>query len=104
MMYAVGLENDYFVGAQRVRTSRSRAAEALGRDRRRVLHLKKKEELGPTFTRIAQELHSQYVLGFSPEKVDGKVHKLEVKLKRPGLTTRASKSYVAPTAIRRNQR
>ena len=58
-------------------------------------NLKKKDELGPTFTRIAQELHSQYVLGFTPETADGKVHKLEVKVKRPGLTARARKSYVA---------
>ena len=48
--------------------------------------LKKKDELGPTFTRVAQELHSQYVLGFSPTALDGKVHKLEVKIKKPGMT------------------
>ena len=57
--------------------------------------LKKTDELGSTFTRVAQELHSQYVLGFSPEKLDGKVHKLEVRVKRPGMTARARKSYVA---------
>ena len=57
--------------------------------------LKKEDELGPTFTRVAQELHSQYVLGFSPATLDGKVHKLEVKLKKPGLNARARKSYVA---------
>ena len=60
--------------------------------------LKKKDELGPTFTRVAQELHSQYVLGFSPETLDGKVHKLEVRVKRPGLTARGRKSYVAAPA------
>ena len=57
--------------------------------------LKKEDELGPTFTRVAQELHSQYVLGFSPAALDGKVHKLEVKVKKPGLNVRARKSYVA---------
>ena len=31
----------------------------------------------PTFTRVAQELHSQYVLGFTPQVLDGKIHKLE---------------------------
>ena len=59
------------------------------------LLLKKEDELGPTFTRVAQELHSQYVLGFSPAALDGKVHKLEVKLKKPGLNARARKSYLA---------
>jgi hypothetical protein len=57
--------------------------------------LKKTDELGPTFTRVAQELHSQYVLGFSPQVLDGKVHKLEIKIKRPSMTARARKSYVA---------
>jgi Ca-activated chloride channel family protein len=99
MIYCVGLENDYFVGAQRVRTTVDRGLRRLSDETGGgFFHLKKKDELGPTFTRIAQELHSQYVLGFSPETADGKVHKLEVKVKRPGLTARARKSYVAPGA------
>jgi Ca-activated chloride channel family protein len=53
------------------------------------------DELNSTFTRVAQELHSQYMLGFTPQALDGKVHALEVRLTRPGLTTRARKSYVA---------
>ena len=57
--------------------------------------LKDTEALGPTFTRVAQELHSQYVLGFEPQQADGKVHTLSVKASRPGLTVRARKSYVA---------
>ena len=99
MIYSVGLENDYFNGSQRVRTTVDRGLRRLSDETGGgFFNLKKKEELGPTFTRIAQELHSQYVLGFSPETADGKVHKLEVKVKRPGLTTRARKSYVAPAA------
>jgi Ca-activated chloride channel family protein len=98
MIYSVGLENDYFVGSQRVRTSVDRGLRRLSDETGGgFFNLKKKDELGPTFTRIAQELHSQYVLGFSPETLDGKVHKLEVRVKRPGLTPRARKSYVAPT-------
>jgi Ca-activated chloride channel family protein len=52
-------------------------------------------DLGSTFRRVAEELHRQYALGFEPEKLDGKAHKLEVRVKRPGMTTRARKSYVA---------
>jgi len=37
----------------------------------------------------------QYAMGFSPRKLDGKTHKLEVRVKRPGMTARARKSYVA---------
>jgi Ca-activated chloride channel family protein len=99
MIYAVGLENDYFNGSQRVRTTVDRGLRRLSDDTGGgFFQLKKKDELGPTFTRIAQELHSQYVLGFSPETADGKVHKLEVRVKRPGLTARARKSYVASGA------
>jgi len=57
--------------------------------------LKKTDELAPTFTRVAQELHSQYTLGFTPSVLDGKEHKLEVKMRKPGLNARARKSYVA---------
>ena len=57
--------------------------------------LTRADELNSTFTRVAAELHSQYVLGFTPLAVDGKVHKLEVRINRPGLVARARKSYVA---------
>jgi hypothetical protein len=56
--------------------------------------LKKTAELAPTFTRVAQELRSQYLLGFEPATLDGKLHKLDVRV-RPGLTVRARKSYLA---------
>ncbi|MCC6163946.1 MAG: VWA domain-containing protein [Acidobacteria bacterium] len=57
--------------------------------------LRDTDDLGPTFTRVAQELHSQYLLGFEP-RTDGKVHKIEVRLTRPGLTARGRRSYQAP--------
>jgi len=56
--------------------------------------LKKTAELAPTFTRVAQELHSLYALGFSPASLDGKEHKLEVHAK-PGMVARARKTYIA---------
>lgn len=57
--------------------------------------LERTDELNSTFTRVAQELHSQYVLGFSPQALDGKTHELEVRVTQPGLTARARKSYIA---------
>jgi len=96
MIYSIGLENEYLQGNQRVRTRPDSGLRRLSEETGGGFFLlKKKDDLGPTFTRVAQELHSQYVLGFSPETLDGKVHKLEVRLKRPGLTPRARKSYVA---------
>jgi len=51
--------------------------------------------LSATFTRVAQELHRQYALAFTPQTFDGKTHRLEVKVRRPGLKARARKSYLA---------
>jgi Ca-activated chloride channel family protein len=96
MVYAIGLESEFFNG---VRLQRSRPS----RDLRKIadetgggyFELKKTDELSPTFTRVAQELRSQYLLGFTPSALDGKPHRLEVRLKKPGLNARARKSYVA---------
>ena len=48
-----------------------------------------------TFARVADELHRQYLIGFVPEKLDGKMHKIEVKVKKPGMKVRARKEYFA---------
>jgi Ca-activated chloride channel family protein len=56
------------------------------------------DEMNSVFTQVATELHQQYVLGFTPQTLDGKVHELEVKVVRPGfrdLKVKARKSYVA---------
>ena len=99
MVYAVGLETEYFNGQQRVRSSPDRGLRKLAEDTGGGFFLlKKTADLGETFTRVAQELHSQYVLGFSPETTDGKVHKLEVRVKRTGMNARARKTYVAAAA------
>jgi Ca-activated chloride channel family protein len=96
MIYAIGLRSDYFNGSRQVRTrpdgGLKRLAEETGGG---YFELEKTAELAPTFTRVAQELHSQYVLGFTPALLDGKVHRLAVRAKRPGMTVRARRSYVA---------
>ena len=48
------------------------------------------------FTRVVEELHRQYWLGFEPPKRDGKLHDIKVKVNRPGLTARARQTYLAP--------
>jgi Ca-activated chloride channel family protein len=96
MVYAIGLINEYFNGQQRVRSSPDRGLKKLAEDTGGgYFELKRTADLGATFTRVAQELHSQYVLGFSPETMDGKIHKLDVRVKKAGMTARARKSYVA---------
>lgn len=56
------------------------------------------QDLGEAFVQVAEELHSQYLLGFAPPKRDGKVHDIDVRVQQRGLTARARKSYVAPRA------
>ena len=53
------------------------------------------EDLASTFARVADELHRQYLLGFEPAKLDDKMHKLEVRAKKPGMKVRARKEYFA---------
>jgi Ca-activated chloride channel family protein len=99
MIYAIGLQSEFFDGARMVRSRPDsglrRLADETGGG---YFELKQTSDLGPTFTRVAQELHSQYVLGFEAQQLDGKVHKLAVKMKQPGMTARARRSYVASAA------
>jgi VWFA-related protein len=60
------------------------------------------QDLGATFAGVADELHTQYLLAFTPPKRDGKVHEVGVRVTRGGLKTRAKKTYVAPSAERRS--
>jgi VWFA-related protein len=100
MVYAIGLVNEYFNGQQRVRSQPDRGLKKLAEETGGgYFELKRTADLNETFTRVAQELHSMYVLGFSPEGLDGKVHKLEVRVKKPGMNTRARKSYLAVSAV-----
>jgi VWFA-related protein len=55
-----------------------------------------KEETNRLFTTILNELHYVYLLGFTPQTPDGKVHELAVKVKDPKLVIRARQRYVAP--------
>lgn len=96
MIYTVGIES-YYHNGERWTLSRpggafKRLASETGGG---FFELKKSAELNSTFTRVIQELHSQYVLGFSPQVLDGKSHKIEVRLTKPGMKARARASYIA---------
>ncbi len=96
MIYAIGLESEYFNGQRMVRTRPDRGLRRLAEETGGgYFELKKTDELAPTFTRVAQELHSQYTLGFTPTTLDGKEHKLVVRMKQPGMAARARRTYIA---------
>jgi VWFA-related protein len=54
-------------------------------------------EFASAFDRIIQENSSYYLLGYYPsnDKRDGRLRRVDVKVKRPGLTVRARSGYVA---------
>jgi Ca-activated chloride channel homolog len=96
MVYAIGIESRFHNGLQWTVTRpggsfRKMANETGGG----YFELKKSADLNTTFSRVVQELHSQYLLGFTPTNLDGKEHKLEIKVTKPGLTARARRTYIA---------
>jgi Ca-activated chloride channel family protein len=96
MIYAIGLESVYFNGQQKVRTKPDSGLKKIADETGGgYFELTKASDLAPTFTKVAQELHSQYVIGFTPTALDNKVHKLAVKMKQPGMTAQARRSYLA---------
>ncbi len=92
MIYGIGLQSQMMGMRTRPDSSLRKMAQETGGG---YFELKDTDDLGPTFTRVAQELHSQYLLGFEPQ-TDGKVHKIEVRVTRPGLVARGRRSYQAP--------
>ena len=57
------------------------------------------DALSSTFAKVADELHHQYALGFTPETLDGKMHDLTLHLPFPDLTGRARKRYLASKVL-----
>ncbi|MCC7007530.1 MAG: VWA domain-containing protein [Acidobacteria bacterium] len=69
------------------------AAEATGGG---YFEIGPRDNLAAAFARVADELHSQYLMGFAPVQRDGKLHKLEVKVAAKDLEPRTRKNYRAP--------
>jgi Ca-activated chloride channel family protein len=96
MVYAIGLQSEFFNGQRMQRSRPDRGLRRLSEETGGgYFELKKTDELAPTFTRVAQELHSLYALGFSPSLLDGKEHKLEVRVRGQGMNARARRTYIA---------
>jgi len=99
IVYAIGLQSVYFNGQRMVRSQPDRSLRKIAEETGGgYFELKQTDELAPTFTRVAQELHSLYSLGFTPAVLDGKEHKLDVKMKTTSQTARARKTYIASAA------
>lgn len=102
MVYAIGLESSGPVrpggggfgafGGSRPDPGLPAIAEETGGG---YFELTRAEDLSATFARVADELHRQYLIGFEPAKLDDKMHKIELKVKKPGMKVRARKEYFA---------
>jgi hypothetical protein len=83
------------VDAAMLRTSNSSCA---GRGHR-WLALVNTNQIAGGLKRIVADLSSYYLLGYyaSNVKMDGKFHKITVRVRRPGVQVRARRGYLAPT-------
>ena len=61
----------------------------------RATELKSTDDLGAVLAGIADELHQQYLLGFTPASFDGRTHAIDVKIKSPEHIVRARQNYTA---------
>ena len=56
-----------------------------------------RNDFSTSFDRIVRDNSSYYVLAYyPPDSKGGRVHKIDVRISRPGLTVRARKGYVTP--------
>jgi Ca-activated chloride channel homolog len=88
MVYAIGVKGNSGLPVRDLRT--------LTRDSGGYyFELRRDDDLPSTLARVADELHRQYLIGFTPAVLDGRAHELRVDTKRSGLTARARRSFVA---------
>ena len=96
MVYTIGLRNRFFNGAQWVTSAPDRSLKKTSAQTGGgYFELTRATELNSTFSKIADELHRQYLIAISPGTLDGKQHVLNVRVKTPGMTARARQSYTA---------
>jgi VWFA-related protein len=86
MVYAIGFEGASMAGGIKTLARRSGG---------RATELRRADNLAAALTGVADELHHQYLLGFTPTVFDGKPHRLEVRVNRSGLSVRARELYIA---------
>ena len=92
MIYSIGLRSQILGTVTNPDKGIKRLAEETGGG---YFLLTRAADLNATFTRVAEELHRQYVLGFTPQLFDNKLHKLDVKVTQANMVARARTSYMA---------
>ncbi|MEO7190738.1 MAG: VWA domain-containing protein [Vicinamibacterales bacterium] len=57
--------------------------------------LRATDDLRSTFSRVADELHHQYMLAFSPDTLDNTLHQVEVRVRNSNYSARTRRTYFA---------
>jgi Ca-activated chloride channel homolog len=92
MIYGIGLRAQFMGQSTSPDRNLRRLADQTGGG---YFELRRTADLGPTFTRVVQELRALYVLGFSPENLDGREHRIRVATRDSRMKVRARERYVA---------
>ena len=90
-LYAIGFAEAGFKNDLRELADESGGGNAL---------VKRGADLNAEFKSIFEELHSRYLIGFTPVVLDGVEHKLDVRVTVRGARVRARRSYIAQAAAR----
>lgn len=86
MVYAIGFEGVRLTDDLKAIAQRSGG---------RATELKRADDLGAALAGVADELHQQYLLGFTPAAFDGRVHAITVRVRSADQTVRARQTYMA---------
>ena len=98
-IYTIALRGARYPG-QGLPGSRVRDANAGAGNRRTLILPGKIDDLNGVYSQIADELASQYTLGYTSANLrrDGAWRRIVVQVARPNVTPRTKKGYYAPTA------
>jgi VWFA-related protein len=99
-IYAVGVTSRYL---ERGRTV-TRAPAAVLREMAEntggaYVYAESNRDFSKLFATMIEELHDQYILGFTPAHADGRVHSLLVTTRRSDIRVRARQHYRAPLLV-----
>jgi len=92
MVYAIGMQGENLADRLMELAEKSGGGHRI---------LEANAQLATAFAEIAAELHHQYSIGFTPRARDGRMHRLQVRVRRPDLTAKARQTYRAPREERR---
>ena len=86
-MYGVGVRGPEGPDAGVVRLARSTGGW--------YFEVKSTDDVAAAMLRVADELHRQHCPRLLTRTLDDRVHRIDVKIARPGVTVRARRSYFA---------